>query len=78
MKVLVEVFGWYGAFAIMSAYALVSFAVLEPSSIWYQILNLTGAIGIVATSFHKKNYSPGVLNIMWAIIAGVALITLLS
>lgn len=70
---IIEIFGWYGTTAIVLAYALTSFSVLEPTNIWYQILNGTGAIGIVMVSFHKKAYQPGVLNIIWAIIALVAI-----
>lgn len=74
---LIEFFGWYGAIAIVTAYALVSFQALEPTSIWYQILNGTGALGIVVISFHKKAYQPGVLNIIWTIIAVVAILGIL-
>lgn len=70
---LIEIFGWYGTVAIVLAYALVSFSILEPTNIWYQILNGTGALGIVVVSFYKKTYQPGVLNIIWTIIALVAI-----
>jgi len=73
LKIFIEVFGWYGTFAIMSAYALVSFGVLQPDSFLYQLLNGTGAVGIVAVSFYKKTYQPGVLNIVWALIALIAI-----
>ncbi|MDQ7814593.1 MAG: hypothetical protein RDU25_02215 [Patescibacteria group bacterium] len=69
----IEIFGWYGTIAIVSAYALVSFSLLEATSLWYQLLNMTGALGIVAVSFSKKNYQPGVLNIIWTVIALVAI-----
>lgn len=72
-----EVIGWYGAAAIVLAYALTSFAVMSPNSIWYQALNATGAIGIVYISFKKKAYPPGVLNIIWTIIAIVAIIRII-
>ncbi len=63
MKTFIEFFGWYGTVAIVAAYALVSFSIIEPSNIWYQILNGTGALGIVVVSFHKKTYQPGILNL---------------
>lgn len=74
MNKAVNIYGWYGALAILLAYILVSFSILSPDSVWYQILNLTGALGIVVTSFNKKNYAPGVLNLVWAAIAVVALL----
>ncbi len=77
MKTFVEVFGWYGMVAIVLAYVLVSFSVWESSNIWYQVLNLTGALGLGSISFYKRTYQPGVLNIIWAIVATVALANIL-
>ncbi len=73
MKSLIELCGWYGALAILAAYTLVSFGIMEPASVWYQILNATGALGIVVVSFYKRAYQPGVLNIVWMLIALIAL-----
>lgn len=72
-----EIFGWYGTVAIVGAYALVSFSVIQSSGALYQLLNLTGAIGIVAVSLAKKAYQPATLNIIWTVIAAVALLKLL-
>ncbi len=77
MKIFEEIIGWYGTVAIVLAYILVSFDFTPPSSLLYQILNATGAIGIVYISFKKKAYQPGVLNIIWAVIAGIAIIQIL-
>ena len=76
-KLIDESIGWYGTCAIVLAYALVSFEVLSSSTFLYQILNGTGALGIVYISFKKKAYQPGVLNVIWAIIALIAIIRLL-
>jgi hypothetical protein len=76
-KNFAEIIGWYGTIAILSAYALVSFRVIPASGYAYQILNLTGAIGIVVISIVKKAKQPAVLNIVWAIIALIAIIGLL-
>ena len=78
MKLAIEIFGWYGAMAILLAYALVSFSYIEPTNIWYQVLNGTGALGIVAVSFYKKAYQPGVLNAIWAVIALLAIVQFVS
>ncbi|MFH1182016.1 MAG: hypothetical protein V1702_03590 [Candidatus Woesearchaeota archaeon] len=75
-KIIDETIGWYGTCAIMVAYSLVSFNVLSPLTFLYQILNFTGALGIVYISLKKKVYQPGVLNIIWAIIAAIAIIRL--
>ncbi len=77
MKIFIEIFGWYGAIAILTAYFLISFAVINPESIWYQLLNLTGAIGLLGISFYKRAYQPAALNIIWIIIALIALANIL-
>ena len=74
---LVEAFGWYGALGLLAAYALSSFGILSQESVWYQILNITAALGIVAVSLYKRAYQPGILNIIWAIIGLVALMNIL-
>jgi len=76
-KVLDELIGWYGTVAIVLAYALVSFGWLSSSTLLYQILNGTGALGMVYISFKKRAYQPGVLNVIWAIIALIAIVNLM-
>jgi hypothetical protein len=66
-------FGWYGVLAILLAYLLVSFNALTTKSPVYQLLNLTGALGIVGEALSKKDVQPAVLNSVWAIIAIIAL-----
>lgn len=76
-KIIDELIGWCGTCAILLAYALVSFNILSVSSFLYPIMNCTGALGVMYISFKKKAYPPGVLNIIWAIIALIAIIRLL-
>ncbi|OGE29909.1 hypothetical protein A2772_01140, partial [Candidatus Daviesbacteria bacterium RIFCSPHIGHO2_01_FULL_38_8b] len=72
-KSLIEWGGWYGTISIITAFALSSFSVIKPTDLLYQILNFTGAAGIVAVSFYKRVYQSGILNLIWAIIALVAI-----
>ena len=76
-QIIDEIIGWYGTIAILLAYALLSFGVFTADNIYYQLLNGTGALGIVLISFKKKTYQPGVLNIIWAFIAFIAIINIL-
>ncbi len=70
--------GWYGAFAIVLAYALVSFNVI-PSKGWiFQLLNLTGAIGLIIISTIKGVKQTLVLNVFWALIAIIAIAGLIN
>ena len=78
MRVFIEILGWYGTVAIVGAYALVSFSLLDAESLVYQMLNGTGAVGIVLVSLHKRAYQPAVLNAIWTGIALLAILRLLA
>ena len=73
---VIEFVGWYGTIAIVGAYALVSFSLLSSSSLIYQLLNLTGSIGIILDTITKKDYQPATLNVVWAVIAVIAILHL--
>ncbi len=68
-----EAAGWYGMVAIVGAYAFVSFSILLPDSLWYQLLNITGSLGIIAVSYHKGVMQSVGLNVFWLLIAAVSL-----
>lgn len=74
MNKILEIFGWYGTVAIIAAYFLNSFGLIESSSLIYQLLNATGAIGIVLISLQKKAWQPMTLNIIWFTIGVIAII----
>lgn len=76
-KKISDFFGWYGMIAILVAYALISFSILESNNIWYQVLNVTGGLGLALISFRQKAYQPGILNITWAIVGLIAIINIL-
>lgn len=71
-----EVAGWYGTFAILTAYILVSFNVITGDGLTFQLLNLTGAIGIIAIAAYKGLTQSIVLNVFWGIIAVVAIVNI--
>ena len=66
-------FGWYGVLAILVAYLLLSLNVLAAKSLAYQLLNLTGAAGIIVEALAKKDAQPAALNAIWAVIAIIAI-----
>lgn len=74
---LAEIVGWYGTFAIVLAYCLVSFEIIDASSWVFQVLNLTGAIGIIVISVVKGVRQSVILNAFWAGIAVLALTRIL-
>lgn len=68
--------GWYGVLAILLAYLLLSLDVIAAHSLAYQLLNLTGAVGIIVEALSKKDMQPAVLNAVWACIAVIVLVQL--
>ena len=72
-----EIAGWYGAVAILLAYVFVSFELIAANGAVFQLLNLTGAIGIIIIAVHKNVKQSVILNIFWAGVAIVALLRLL-
>jgi len=78
MKNIVQILGWYGVVAILSAYALNVFSLTNSSGALFLWLNLTGSAGIVVVSWHKRDFQPLVLNGIWLLIAGLGLIQLLT
>lgn len=73
---LIEIAGWYGAAAVLLAYTLVSFNIISSHSWTYQLLNFTGAVGVLIISYMKRAKQPALLNFVWAVTALVALIKL--
>ena len=73
----IEWLGWYGVAATVLAYLFVSFSFLPPTSLVYQLLNLTGAVGVTIETYVNRDYQPFWLNLIWAGIALVAIASLL-
>lgn len=74
---ITEILGWCGVAAIVGAYILLSFNFVSSNSLIFQLLNLTGAIGIVVDALEDRNIQPAVLNIIWALVALIALVKIL-
>ena len=74
---LIEWIGWYGVVATILAYALVSALVLAPTSLLYQGLNFTGAVGVTLETWVRRDYQPFWLNLIWALIALVAIVNII-
>ncbi len=75
-QLVAETVGWYGTFAILAAYILVSFNVINGDGLLFQLLNLTGAAGIIAIAAYKKVTQSIVLNIFWGAVAIIAIINI--
>ena len=69
-----QIIGWYGVLAIITAFALLNFGILGTDNLVYQLLNLTGAIGIIIEAGAKNDYQPVALNIVWLLVATYGLL----
>jgi len=77
VKKLTEIVGWYGVVAIVGSYTLISFGLVSAQSLPYQLINLSGALAIMFEAYKKRDVQPVVLNIIWALIAVVAILRLI-
>lgn len=78
MKRVSGFLGWYGVVAFIGSYVAVSFLILTPTSLLYQLLNFTGALGITIETYYHKDYQPFWLNLIWMTVALIAIINILK
>ena len=73
MDIAVEVVGWGGAILILLAYLLVSIGRLTGRSLVFQWMNLIGAAGFAVNGWWHGALPSASLNVIWMLIAAVAL-----
>ncbi len=73
---LAQIVGWYGAVAIITGFLLVSFEVIKPNTISYQLLNLSGALGLLILGIDRHVRQSVIVNLFWILIAVLALVRL--
>jgi DNA integrity scanning protein DisA with diadenylate cyclase activity len=70
---LIEALGWIGAILIVGAYYLNIVGKIKSNSISYILCNLIGGIFFIVHTLVHKAYPSMVINIVWVVIALVAL-----
>jgi hypothetical protein len=73
-----DIFGWAGAFLLVLAYILISFGIVDNSTIWYQILNILGAGMLMFLGIVRRAVPSAFTNIVWVIIGIVAIVNILT
>lgn len=68
--------GWIGVILVLGAYALLSFGVIN-SGFAFQIPTLVGSLAVAAECWVKKDTQPAILNLVFSIIALLAIFRLL-
>lgn len=73
MELWIDILGWIGSVEVLLAYGLNSYQKLRSDSLAFYILNLTGAIFLIIYTVYKEAYASAFINIVWVIIAALAL-----
>ena len=71
MEWSINVVGWCGALVVLLAYALVSTRRVEGDSVFFQVLNISGAALLSVNTFYWGAYPSSFVNVIW--IGGYAL-----
>jgi len=77
-RLLYELCGYGGMVCILGAYLSVSFGWLRAEGLAYQGLNLIGSLGNIAYYRYKRAYSGEILDVVWAIVAVLSIVRLLT
>ncbi|PCI89914.1 hypothetical protein COB18_02195 [Candidatus Kaiserbacteria bacterium] len=71
-----EIIGWIGMVLILVAYGGISLEFMTSATFLYQGLNLAGASALLYSAAKTKLYPVVALNLVWAIIAIVTIVSL--
>lgn len=74
IQIFTQLVGWIGTVLLVAAYFLVSYNKISSSDSRYQLMNLVGAIGVGANVFYQQAWPAFAMQIIWGIIAVIALI----
>jgi uncharacterized membrane protein HdeD (DUF308 family) len=73
---LVDILGWMGSIAILSAFGLNSFQKVKSDTVLFQLLNLFGGVLLIINSISHEAYPFTFINSVWVIISVVALVNI--
>lgn len=73
VNILIDVVGWVGSLAVVSAYALLAGHRLDSKSRLYHLLNLVGGVTLVVNTVYYGAFPSTFVNLVWAVIAVTAL-----
>lgn len=66
---VIDILGWFGAAALLIAYALISRGRFTGASVPYQILNAVGSAGLIVNTVYYGAYPSTFVNVVWIAIA---------
>jgi hypothetical protein len=74
MDIFITILGWIGSVEVLAAYGLNSYQKIKSDSILFYVLNLTGGTLLIVYSVYKEAFPNAFINIVWVIIAIMALL----
>jgi hypothetical protein len=78
MKLLIDIIGWIGSIEVLIAYGLNTYQKIRSDSPLFYFLNLTGGICLIVYTVYKEAFASAFVNIVWVLIAAIAIIKLIS
>lgn len=66
---VIDILGWLGAAAVLTAYGLVSSSRLTGTARSYQTLNAIGSILLTVNTYYYRAYPSAFVNVLWLAIA---------
>ena len=72
------IIGWIGAVMYIVAYLLLTLGKLKSDSFLYHLMNVLGALGLIANAFHFNDYPNVVTNLLWLGIGAFVILTMVS
>ncbi len=68
-----DIIGWIGVLLIVTAFILTTLELINAKHIMYGALNFIGALGIIVSSYAKRDFQPVILNVVWLIVASIGI-----
>lgn len=78
MNIFLELIGIIGGLFILIAFVYASTGRWNGKSFWYEFNNFAGSLLLFFYTFHKDAYTNIVLNLLWAMVACIALFKILT
>jgi len=70
---IIDIIGWFGAIAILLAYAAVSRGIVLGTSFRYQLWNVIGSACLLVNAAYYRAFPSSFVNIVWI---GIAIVSL--
>jgi len=73
---IAEVFGWVGSFMLLGGYALLSFGIVDSTSLLYHGMLLVGGAGLAVVTYRHRAFQSVTVNVFFTVLAIIAIVRL--